>query len=168
VMLQSRKVVVVTLDPAKALGASAFGPLQFRRIVEGVSGEWVPLATLVRLPKFTGADCAADPDGACSLTGSDLFLLDSVSIDADFTRVTHVPDGFTARVLRIPHPPQGKLYLKLRDDPEIVNVARLDLRTLPAPAAEASSPGPEHLQAQQEPSAPPAITASKGHAVQAR
>jgi hypothetical protein len=168
VMLQSRNVAVVTLDPAKALGASAFGPLRFRRIVEGVSGDWVPLATLVRLPKFTGVDCAADPDGVCSLTGSDLFLLDSVSVDADFTRVTHVPDGFTGRVLRIPHPPQGKLYLKLRDDPEIVNVARLDVRTPPAPVSDASSPGPEHLQAQQEPSPPPAITASKSPAVQAR
>jgi len=168
VMLQSKSVAVITLDPSKALGASAFGPLQFRRIVEGVGGEWVPLATLVRLPKFTGVDCGAEPNTPCSLTGLDLFLLDSVSVDADFSRVTHVPDGFTSSVLRIPHPQQGKLYLRLRDDPEIVNVARLAVKTPPAPASDASSPGPEHLQAQQEPSPQPAITASKGPKVQAR
>ncbi len=141
VMLQSRKVAVVTLDPFKALGASAFGPLQFRRVTEGVAGEWVPLATLVRLPKFTGVNCAADADTVCSLTGADLFLLDSVSADADFTHGTHVPDGFTAATLRIPHPHEGKLYIKLRDHPAVVNIARVNVNT------PGSSPGPEHLQA---------------------
>jgi hypothetical protein len=136
VMLQSRKVAVVTLDPSKAFGASAFGPLQFRRVVAGVAGEWVPLATLVRLPKFTGIDCAGEePDSACSLTGLDLFLLDSVSVDADFTRTTHVPDGFTGPMLQIPRPLQGKLYVKLRDDPAIVNVAVLSVKTPPSSAS---------------------------------
>jgi hypothetical protein len=140
VMLQSRKVALVTLDPSKALGTSAFGQLQFRRIVEGVAGEWAPLATLVRLPKLTGVDCPAEPEGACSLTGADLFLLDSVSVDADFARVTHVPDGFTEPVLRIPHPPQGRLYVKLRDDPAIVNVALLTVKTPSSASSDRISP----------------------------
>jgi hypothetical protein len=140
VMLESRKVAVVTLEPSKAFGASAFGPLQFRRVVGGVAGEWVPLATLVRLPKVTEVDCAGDPDAGCSLTGLDLFLLDSVSVDADFTRVTHVPDGFTGRTLQIPRPLQGRLYVKLRDDPAIVNVAVLSVKMLPSASSE--SPGP--------------------------
>jgi len=150
VVLQSRKVAVVTLDPSKALGASAFGPLQFRRIVEGVGGEWVPLVTLVRLPKLSGVYCTATPDLGCSLTGADLFLLESVAVDADFTHVTHVPDGFTAPALRIPHPQQGRLYLKLRDDPGVINVANVNVKTTPAESTDPPSPGPEHLSARPE------------------
>jgi hypothetical protein len=166
-VLQSRKIAVVTLDPSKALGASAFGPLRFRRIVEGVAGEWTPLAKLVRLPKFTGVDCPAEPDGACLLSGKDLFLVDSVSVDANFTRVTHVPDGFTAPVLRIAHPLQGRLYVKLRDDPDIVSVAVLNVKTAPPASAEATppSPGPEHLL---EPAPQAVITAAKSPPVHAR
>jgi hypothetical protein len=156
VMLQSRKTAVVTLDPSKALGASAFGPLQFRRIVQGVAGEWAPLATLVRLPKVTGVTCPADPDAGCSLTGSNLFLLDSVSGDAAFARATHVPDGFTQPVLAIPHPSQGRLFVRLRDDPAVINIAMLDVTTQPSPATEAVSPGPEPLTGKPPPSAPPA------------
>jgi hypothetical protein len=160
VMLQSRKVAVVTLDPAKALGVSAFGPLRFRRIVAGVAGEWAALATLVRLPKLTGVDCPAEPDGACLLSGRDLFLVDSVSVDADFTRATRVPDGFTAPVLRIAHPLQGRLYVKLRDDPTIVSVAVLDVKTTPLASADAvpSSAPPERLP---EPTSQPAMTAAQ-------
>jgi hypothetical protein len=148
VVLQSRKVAVVTLDPSKALGASAFGPLQFRRIAGGVGGDWVPLVTLVRLPKLNGVYCTADQDAGCSLTGADLFLLDSVAVDAEFNRATHVPDGFTAAALRIPHPLQGRLYLKLRDDPGVVNVANVNVKTTPAESTDPPSPGPEHLSAQ--------------------
>jgi len=155
VMLESRKVAVVTLDPTKALGASAFGPLQFRRMVNGVAGAWTPLATLVRLPKLTGVNCPAEPGLACSLSGADLFLLDSVSVDAGFTRVTQVPDGFTEPVLRIPHPLQGKLYVKLRDDPEVVDVALLNVRT--AASTEATPPAAERLPVQPPPAAPEAV-----------
>ena len=154
VMLESRKVAVVTLDPAKALGASAFGPLQFRRSVDGVAGQWAPLVNLVRLPRLTGINCPAEPDLACSLSGADLFLLDSVAVDAGFTRVTHVPDGFTEPVLRIPHPLQGKLYVKLRDDPEVVNDARLEVKT--AASTEAPPPAAERLPVQPPP-APEAV-----------
>jgi hypothetical protein len=140
VMLESQKIAVVTLDPSKALGASAFGPLQFRRVVAGVAGGWTSLATLVRLPKLAGVDCPAEPDVACSLSGSDLFLLDSVSIDADFARATRVPDGFTAPVLHIPHPLQGKLYVKLRDDPAVINIAVLDVKTPPSASSGGMTP----------------------------
>ncbi len=146
VRLQSRKVAVVTLDPSKALGGSAFGPLQFRRIVDGVAGGWVPLATLVRLPKFTDVDCPAEPEVTCSLSGADLFLLDSVSTDADFAHVTHVPDGFTESVLRIPHPREGRLYVKLRDDPAVINCAVLNVKTPPLASTEPLSAGPEHVR----------------------
>jgi hypothetical protein len=152
VRLQSRKVAVVSLDPSKALGGSAFGPLQFRRIVDGVAGKWIPLAILVRRPRFTGVVCPVEQDVECSLTGVDLYLLDSVSTDANFARVTHVPDGFTESVLRILHPMEGKLYVKLRDDPAVINRAVLSVRTPPLASTGPPSPGPEHLR-EQSPSA---------------
>jgi hypothetical protein len=152
-MLQSKRIAVVSLNPARALGLSAFGPLQFRRIVDGVSGGWTPLATLVRLPKVTGVDCPADPDAACSLSGSNLFLLDSLSADADFARATRVPEGFTQPTLQIPHPHDGKLYIKLRDDPAVVNVAMLNVKTESPPPADAS---PSPASAEAGPSAPAA------------
>jgi hypothetical protein len=113
--------------------------------VAGIAGEWVPLATLVRLPRLSGVSCSADPDSGCSLTGANLFLLDAVAVDADFTRATQVPDGFTAPALRIPHPQQGRLYLKLRDEPGVVNVANVNVKTTPAESTDPPSPGPQHL-----------------------
>jgi hypothetical protein len=168
VVLESRKVAVVTLDPSKTLGASAFGPLQFRRIAAGVGGEWVPLVTLVRLPKLSGVYCTPDPDVACSLTGADLFLVDSVAVDADFMRVTHVPDGFTAAALHIPHPQQGRLYLKLRDDPGVVNVANVNVKTAPAESTEPPSPGPEHLSGRPEATSQLAVSPPQRTPVEAR
>ena len=99
VMLQSAKVAVATLDPERAFGASAFGPLRLRRIIGGVAGGWQSLVTLVRLPRLTGVDCPAEPGAACSLIGADLFLLDSVSRDPKFTQPTPIPDGFTDQTL---------------------------------------------------------------------
>ena len=55
-------------------GMAAFGPLQFRMVVNGVSGDWQPLATLVRLPVLKDLTCPSRPELACKLTGSDLFL----------------------------------------------------------------------------------------------
>ena len=156
VVLQSKRIAVVTLDAAKALGISAFGPLHLRRIVDGVAGEWTPPATLVRLPRLAGVDCPSEPDVTCSLSGADLFLLDSVSADADFARATRVPEGFTDPVLRIPHPLQGRLYVKLRDDPAVINVALLNVKTPPA----ASSAMPPSPQATDPRSAPSRIASS--------
>jgi len=168
VVLESRKTAVVTLDPSKALGASAFGPLQFRRIVQGVGGEWIPLVTLVRLPKLSGVYCTADPGVGCALTGADLFLLDSVAVDADFTGATQVPDGFTAAALRIPHPHQGRLYVKLRDDPAVVNVANVSVKTTPAEPTDPPSPGPEHLSARPEGTSQLAVSPPQRSAVDTR
>jgi hypothetical protein len=158
VRLESRKVAVVTLDPSRQLGASAFGPLQLRRIVDGVAGEWVSLATLVRLPKLLGVNCPAEPDLACSLTGADLYLLDSVSADADFARVVRVPDGFTESVLHVPHPQDGKLYLKLRDDPSVINRAVLAVTVKPAAVVATAPASPLPEQPKQAPSPEPPAT----------
>jgi hypothetical protein len=131
ITLENSKVAVATLDPTKALGSSAFGPLLFRSIVNGVAGDWQPLATLVRLPGLRELKCPASAELACKLSGSSLFLVDSVSSDADFAHAVQVPDGFPGYSLPVPHPNNGLLYVKLRDDPTVVSRATLTTQQLP-------------------------------------
>ncbi|MFZ0662553.1 MAG: hypothetical protein WAM66_07675 [Acidobacteriaceae bacterium] len=125
--LQDRHTVVATLKPAKAFGTSAFGPLRFRVVTDnGVKGDWQPLATLVRLPSFESLQCSDEPQVACKLRGTNLFLVDSIAQTQQFTNPVQVPDGFPGRVLPVPHPiDDGELYVKLRDDPSVVNVVTL-------------------------------------------
>jgi hypothetical protein len=131
ITLENTKVAVARLDPAKAFGPSAFGPLQFRVTANGVAGEWQPLATLVRLPVFKDLQCPATVALACKLSGTNLFLVDSVSGDPQFTNPVQVPDGFPGYALPVPHPTDGKLYVKLRDDPSAVHTASLPTQQLP-------------------------------------
>lgn len=136
--LENSKVAVATLDPAKAFGSSAFGPLQFRAVVNGVAGDWQALTTLVRLPMLKDLKCPASPDLACRLSGTDLFLIAAVSGAPGFDPSAEVPDGFPATSLPVPRPVAGKLYLKLRDDPTVIHPAALDVIELPpAPAGQA-------------------------------
>ena len=100
ITLQSAKIAVVTIDPGKEFGTSAFGPLHYRRIVDGVAGDWHPLVTLVRLPDLTRIRCPEAVELPCSLEGSKLYLLDSVSGEATFSQPTqgagriHCPDAY--------------------------------------------------------------------------
>ena len=135
--LEDARVAVATLNPAKAFGTSAFGPMQFRVTANGVTGEWLPLATLVRLPVLKDLQCPATPELACKLTGSNLFLVDSLSDDPHFTHPVHVPDGFPGATLPVPHLTDGQLYVRLRDDPAVISAARLTAQQLP--------PSPEEL-----------------------
>ena len=136
ITLENSKVAVATLDPTKELGSSAFGPLIFRTIVNGVTGDWQPLATLVRLPGLRELQCPAAAELACKLSGSNLFLVQSVSSAADFAHAVDVPDGFPGYSLPVPHPVNGVLYVKLRDDPTVVSRATLNAQQLPASADE--------------------------------
>jgi hypothetical protein len=126
-VLEDAKTAVATLDPEKDLGASAFGPLKFRPVDEnGAAGNWQPLAQLVRLPVLTQLKCVKGaPDKPCTLSGSSLFLIDSVAADAGFTKSITVPEGYADLTLSVPHPDSTRtLYLKLRDDPGTVNIAQ--------------------------------------------
>jgi hypothetical protein len=67
------------------------------------------------------------------ITGSNLFLVDSVSGDPEFKQAVDVPDGFPGRALPVPRPGKSGLYVKLRDDPTVVNIAALVTEELPAP-----------------------------------
>lgn len=126
--MQDAKTVLAVLDPMKLLGPSAFGPLKFRPVsVDGISGDWQPLANLVRIPMLTALHCAPAVEKQCTLSGDKLFLLDAVSADADFTNPVTVPEGFVEDALAIP-PPKGKtLYIKLRDDPATIDTVALPL-----------------------------------------
>ena len=125
--MQDTKTVLAELDPMKLLGPSAFGPLKIRPVsADGINGDWQPLVNLVRIPLLRAVHCV--PDNQCTLSGDKLFLLVSVSPDADFANSVTVPEGFVEDALAIP-PPKGKmLYIKLRDDP-----ATIDTVALPVP-----------------------------------
>jgi hypothetical protein len=129
--LENNKVALATLDPAKAFGGSAFGPLRFRVIDNGASGDWQPLATLVRLPVLQTLKCPTGTGEQCRLSGANLYLVDSVASDPGFADAVNVPDGFPGYVLPVPHPQTGELYLKLRDDPSVVNQVTLAAEKLP-------------------------------------
>jgi hypothetical protein len=131
ITLENAQVAVATLNPAKSFGASAFGPLQFRVIDKGIAGDWQPLGDLVRLPVLKDLTCPSTPELACKLSGSNLFLVDSVSSDPGFTHPMQVPDGFLGSALPVPHPVSGPLYVKLRDAPTVINPATLEAQQLP-------------------------------------
>ena len=76
------------------------------------------------------------------LTGSDLFLVDSVAGDAQFSHPVQVPDGFPGSALPVPHPDGDGLYVKLRDDPSVVNQVTLTVQQLPPPKAQSASSHP--------------------------
>src|SRR5258707_8403234 len=121
-VLRDSESLVATLEPLKAFGASAFVPLQFRAVAaEGGKGDWQPLAVLARRTGLKEIRCPASPDKSCQLRGSNLYLIDSVASDPQFTHTAPVPTGFLDATLSVPHPGETGLYLKLRDDPSAVS-----------------------------------------------
>jgi hypothetical protein len=156
-LLQDPHTVVATLEPLRSFGPSAFGPLHLRAVFPttperhethadktestptsdepGPASDWLPLATLVRLPTLSQLQCPADATQPCTLTGSNLFLLEAVSADPAFADPVPVPDGYTGAALSLPHVSAGTIFLKLRDDPSAVDTATLALPAPPAPHA---------------------------------
>jgi hypothetical protein len=97
--------------------------------VSSPASDWLPLVTLVRLPTLSQLQCPADTTQPCTLTGYSLFLLQSISVNPDFSNPVPVPDGYTGTSLSIPHPTAATIFFKLRDDP-----ASIDSAVLPIPA----------------------------------
>jgi hypothetical protein len=159
VMLENAQVAVVTLNPAKAFGGSTFGPLQFRVNSKGIAGDWLPLANLVRLPMLKELKCPTTPELACKLSGSNLFLIDSVSSDPQFGQSVKVPDGFLGSALPVPHPKSGQLYLKLRDDPSVVNPTLLAATEM-APSNEEAAHAAARSSALRTENQPPGVPAA--------
>ena len=121
-MLQDSQTVLATVNPLKSFGPSAFGPLRFRPVAaNGGKGDWQPLVTLIRLPVLKELRCPRSASSQCTLQGSSLYLLDSISTDPQFQQSVAVPDGFAGSSLSVPRPAGAELYVKLRDDRTAVN-----------------------------------------------
>jgi hypothetical protein len=134
-MLEDARIALGVVDPLARFGSSAFGPLRLRAIsAEGVEGDWLPLGTLVRLPSFKELRCPHALAKPCALSGANLFLADSIASTPEFDNAAEVPADFTGTQLSVPHPVNGLLYLKLRDDPGTVQTLTLPITTA-APSA---------------------------------
>lgn len=136
VTLENQQIAVITLDPGKGLGPSTFGPLRFRIRSGDVAGDWQPLVTLIRRPVLGSLHCPQSSDAPCQLSGTNLFLIDSISPNSQFTDAVKVPEGYLGSTIDVPHPAGERIYLKLRDDPAAINPVTLDVqRDEPAPAS---------------------------------
>jgi hypothetical protein len=143
-MLEDASTAVASLDPLTRFGSSAFGPVRVRPIAaDGSTGDWLPLGTLVRIPDFTELRCPRAVSKPCLLDGADLFLAASVAATSNFDGATGVSPDFTGTELVVPHPANGVLYMKLRDDPATVQTLTLPVTPLalsPAPASPGALP----------------------------
>jgi hypothetical protein len=110
---------------------------------DGTAGDWQPLGTLVRLPGFNMLRCPRSPAKPCVLSGTNLFLATSFAATPDFDNPADVTPQFTGTQLTVPHPVNGILYVKLRDDPATVQTLTLPvtpMQTSPLPAAPVTAP----------------------------
>jgi hypothetical protein len=156
-LLEDAKTAVATVEPLARFGPSAFGPVRMRVVsADGIAGNWLDLGTLVRLPGFKDLRCPRAISKPCILSGDDLFLADSFSATADFSSPVDVPAQFTGTQLSVPHPANGLLYLKLRDDPDTVQTLTLPLTALTAPAGATAAIPPAATPRAAEPVAEPA------------
>ncbi|HET7101094.1 MAG TPA: hypothetical protein VFJ52_08085, partial [Terriglobia bacterium] len=141
-MLEDAATAMGMVDPLARFGASAFGPLQMRAVSsQGTTGDWLPLGTLVRLPGFNELRCPRAPSKPCLLSGVNLFLATSFASASGFENPTDVPLDFTGTQLSVPHPNDGVLYFKLRDDPATVQTLTMPVLPL-SPAQVKAAPAP--------------------------
>ncbi len=151
-VLQDAHTLLATIDPLKFFGPSTFGLFRIRAVLpepkpDGAIGDWLPLATVVRLPTLSSLTCPSDATQPCHLAGQSLYLIDSVSATPDFASSTAVPEGFVETSLAVPHPTGPSFYLRLRDNPTDTVQATLPITPEPvapkakAMAAATSAPG---------------------------
>jgi len=143
-MLEDAHTAVGSLEPLARFGASAFGPVRVRAVsADSATGDWLPLGTLVRLPGFSTLRCPRSPAKPCVLSGTNLFLATSFAATPDFDNPYDVTPQFTGTQLPVPHPVNGVLYMKLRDDPATVQALTLPvtpMQTVTLPAAPVTAP----------------------------
>lgn len=143
-VLQNPHTLLATLDPLRSFGNSAYGPLRLRAVApDGTTGDWIPLATLVRLPDLSDVHCPADATAPCTLDGDNLFLVDSISADPSFSTATTVPDGFIGTTLSLARPAKTGFYLRLRDDPAAANLVTVPV-AIPRPVVAKSETKSKH------------------------
>jgi hypothetical protein len=125
---EDSRVAVATLDTAAAFGPSTFGPLRFRLTDPRGASDWQDLAGLVRIPTLFALICPSAKEDPCQLTGGNLFLLQAVASGPSFDDAVTVPEGFPGDQLQVPRPRNGRLYLRLHDDPAITAVVAVSPR----------------------------------------
>ncbi len=154
-VLQDARTALGYVKPMETFGPSGFGPLQARALADdGSASDWVALGTLTRTPVLHTFSCVAKlgpaqhssvlgpttesgaPSSAvavepasvpCTVSGSDLYLLDAVSATPGFEQAVTVPAGFAQGTLQVPRPADGHtLYLRLRDDPDHIATVQVD------------------------------------------
>ncbi len=147
-MLEDARTAMGIVEPLARFGSSAFGPLRARVLsADGVTGDWLPLGTLVRLPGFRELHCPHVLAKPCTLTGTNLFLAASIAAQPDFDNADRSPPGVYRNPVHRPRPAFGVLYLRLRDHPETVQT--LTLPVLPmTPATQPAAPQAPAAQAQ--------------------
>jgi hypothetical protein len=158
-MLEDAKTAIGMVDPLARFGSSAFGPVEARAMsADGVTGDWLPLGTLVRLPGFKELRCPRAVAKPCTLSGTNLFLAASIAATPDFDNATDVPPEFTGTQLSVTHPSGGILYLRLRDDPATVQTLTLPVTPAAQPAAAPVQPAAPAALPAAAPTAPSAKT----------
>ncbi len=163
-VLQDEHTAVATLDPLKAFGQSAFGPLAMRPVAaDGTAGDWTRLGVLVRTPQIITVSCTSADAVTCTLTGNKLFLVQSIAATKDFAKSSDMPNGFAQGEFEIPWPADGAtLYLKLRDDPGSVAMVKLPAPVRKAPVAKTAQNDAANSPAKVN--APPAAQPADGSA----
>ena len=153
-LLEDSKTAMGIVDPLARFGSSGFGPIQARAVsADGITGDWLTLGTLVRLPGFKELRCPHSAARPCILIGTNLFLAESIGATPDLDNAVDVPADFTGTQLAVPHPANGALYLKLRDDPSTVQTLTLPVTPVSQTTAAKAAPAPAAPQATE--SAPP-------------
>jgi pyruvate/2-oxoglutarate dehydrogenase complex dihydrolipoamide acyltransferase (E2) component len=127
---------------------------------DGVTGDWLPLGTLVRLPGFKELRCPRTVAKPCTLTGSNLFLATSLAASPDFNNAVDVPPDFTGTQLSVPHPTNGNLYLRLRDDPATVQTLTLPVTPIGQPVQQTPAAATQPTAAPAQPNTAPAQPAA--------
>ncbi|HWT64809.1 MAG TPA: hypothetical protein VN151_01750, partial [Terracidiphilus sp.] len=152
-MLSDATTAMVVVEPITRFGASAFGPIQARALAaNSIAGDWIPLGTLVRVPGFHELRCPRQLARPCTLTATNLFLTAALAANTDFNDPVDVRPDFTGTQLTVPHPANGELYLKLRDDPATVQTVTLPVLPMSV-VGPAVKPGPARSAAQEPPPA---------------
>jgi hypothetical protein len=140
-MLEDAKTAIGSVEPLARFGSSAFGPVRVRAIAaDGTSGDWLPLGTLVRLPGFKELRCPHNLAKPCILKGMNLFLATAVGATPGLDNAADVPPDFTGTELSVPHPANGALYFKLRDDPATVQTLTLPILPMATPMGRTATP----------------------------
>ena len=145
--MEDPRILIASIDSAKSFPPSAAGPLRFRIVKDGIAGNWQPLATLVRLPSLHQFTCVGQTPKSCTLSGNQIFLMDAIASDSQFSNVIQIPKGFPGFALSVPEPVNGHFYVKLHDAPSIVNEIELPEEVpaappIPTPAQEQTNPAP--------------------------